>query len=333
VSVIDASFVLNRRSFAVAAEFSLAEGERLALFGPSGAGKTTCLEAIAGTASLAEGSVRVDGRLVNVARKRSRRHRPGQPAEARDRGIAFVRQPTTLFPHLSVAANVAYGLRPKMAADRVESLLSSVELGGLSTAMPEALSGGQRQRACLARALGRPFRALLLDEPFSAVDVPGRSRLRRLVIDTCSAARATAIFVSHDLSEAQAFAHSLAVIDEGRVMQVGNVDTIVRQPASVRVAELFGYRGFLPRDDRTMWALHPDRFVDGAAPDRGVVLDGIVRGIRPDGARYACEFEVSRGLVSGEALAVVEVHLDRPPRPGDPWQVTAVEPPVVARTV
>lgn len=332
MNVIDAQFVVNRRSFAVGAELSLAEGERLALFGPSGAGKTTCLEAIAGTSPLAAGAVRIDGRLVNRARRARRRDGRAQPVEARDRGVAFVRQPTTLFPHLNVADNVGYGLHPKIAPALMEALLTAVELGGLGSAMPEALSGGQRQRACVARALGRPFRALLLDEPFSAVDAPGRARLRNLVIDACTAARATAIFVSHDLTEAQAFAHLLAVIDEGHVMQIGTVGTVVRRPVSVRVAELFGYRGFLPREDGTLWAFHPDRFVEGAAPDRGVVLEGVVRAIRPAGPRYACEFEVSQRSISGASSTVVELVVDRPPRPGDPWEVTAIEPPVVART-
>jgi len=344
--MLDADFVVARRSFDVIAQLILDPGERLSLFGPSGAGKTTCLEAIAGTVVLKEGRIRLDGRLVNAARERRIRHPPDQPVEARKRGVALVRQPTTLFPHLSVRANVTYRLRGKRLFGHrsLEHLLEDVGLDGLADAAPDSLSGGQRQRACLARAIARPFRALLLDEPFSAVDAPSRVRLRHIAIDASTRAEAVAVLVTHDLAEAQAFAHRLGIMDEGRIVQLGSTEDLVRQPATVRVAQLVGYSSFVPHDSGKAWALHPDRFVEGASPDRGVVLTGTVRSVQPFGPRFACELVPLAGPLQDEARTgppappslgappsqpVVRVHVDLPPRVGDTWEVTALSPPLV----
>ncbi len=344
--MLEADFVVARRSFDVVARFSLEAGERLSLFGPSGSGKTTCLEAVAGSVVLKQGRIWLDGRLVNAAREPRLRTSAERPVEPRQRGVALVRQPTTLFPHLSVSANVTYRIRKQaMFGDRsLAHILEDVGLTGLGDAAPDSLSGGQRQRACLARAIAQPFRALLLDEPFSAVDATSRVVLRDVAIDACDRAGAVAIFVSHDLAEAQAFGHRLAIIDQGRMLQMGSTAELVRQPETVRVAELCGFSSFVAHDSDRLWALHPDRFVEGAWPDRGVVLAGTVRSVQAFGPRFACELvplvgavehRADGGLPPANGLSadhvVVRVHVESPPRPGDQWEVTALQPPLVRR--
>ena len=330
--MLDADFVVGRRSFDVVARLCLAPGERLSLFGPSGSGKTTCLEAIAGSVALKRGRIWLDGRLVNAAHVRWARAPEGRPVEPRERRVALVRQPTTLFPHLSVGANVTYhvGGRGLVGGVSVERLLEEVGLGGLAGAAPDSLSGGQRQRACLARAIARPFRALLLDEPFAAVDAASRALLRSIASDASEHAGAAAILVTHDLGEAQAFGHRLGIIDEGSLLQIASTEVLVRQPATKRVAELCGYKSFVPHDSGQLWALHPDRFVEGAWPDRGIVFGGTVRSVQAFGPRYSCEIVLlagEDGIAAGQSA--VQVHAESPPRVGDRWEVTALDPPLV----
>lgn len=331
-ALLQADFVVSRRAFNVVARLSLAPGQRLSLFGASGAGKTTILEAIAGIVTLESGEVRLAGRVVNAA-PASWRHRRGggdgngpprqlRPVEMRRRSIAVVRQPTTLFPHLSLRKNVAYGLKDDR---RVSDVLALVGLEDLARAMPGMLSGGQRQRVCLARAMARPFQALLLDEPFSAIDVSSRAALRDLAIDVTGQQNAVALLVTHDLTEAQAFGHQIAVIDEGRLLQVAESGQLVRNPATTRVAELCGYTTFLDHGDGRQWALHPDRFVDGREPERGIVVGGTVTSVQAFGSRFAC------GLLGGPAAATrIDVHVDSPPEVGKYWEVTALDPPLVS---
>lgn len=327
--MLDADFEVARRSFGVAAHFRLAPGERLSIFGPSGAGKTTCLEAIAGTVPLSRGRVVIDGSVVNTAKPRRRLFDSGREHALgpKDRGVTVIRQPTTLFPHLSLAANVAYGLRlgPSSGDRSVEELLERVGLGGLGGVAPETLSGGQRQRACLARAIARHFRAILLDEPFSAVDAGSRRMLRETAAAATEREKAVAVLVTHDLGEAQAFAHLIAVMDAGQLLQLGDSDTLVRCPVSVRVAELCGYQSFLPHDSGKLWALHPDRFLVGSWPGRGLVLEGSVVSVQAFGPRYACE------LVLDALKTAVRVNVDSAPRVGESWEVTSLDPPLVSR--
>lgn len=326
--VLDADFSVTRRTFEVGLAIRAARGERLALFGPSGAGKSTCLEALAGTTRLTRGFVSVDGTLVNAARP----GRDQRVAEPRHRSVSFVRQPTTLFPHLSARANVAYGLARAAAAERIEVLLDLVELEDGRDAKPDDLSGGQRQRVALARALARPFALLLLDEPFSAVDASSRARLRDVAAGAPAQVGAVAVLVTHDLGEAQAFGDRLGIVHGGEVLQIGPPDAVVGQPSTATVAELVGYGAFLPRDDTTAFALHPDRFESGAHPDRGVVVTGRVRAVRAFGPRWACELELeARALeVRGRGnMGTVTAHLREPPAPGDTVELTALRPPVV----
>jgi len=342
-ALLEADVTVARRTFDVVARVSLAPGKRLALFGTSGAGKTTLVEAIAGTTPISSGEVRLDRKVVNAPPAtwralyprgdRAGRRRSEPPVPFRHRGVAAVRQPTTLFPHLSVIENVGYGLgrpRPDHSDGSFAELLDRVGLSDLRRAVPEALSGGQRQRAALARALARPFKALLLDEPFSAVDVTSRGDLRDLAIDVTRRNGAVSVLVTHDLGEAQAFGDRIGVMDGGRILQIGDAAEIARAPANRRVAELFGYTCFSDHDEQYLRAFHPDRFAAGAYPERGIVVHGIVTAVRAFGARFACEVQVNDPS-SLATLSPIQVNVDCPPAVGSRLEVTATEPPLVAR--
>lgn len=316
--LVEVDLEVARRDVTVVAAFDLEAGRRLAIFGTSGAGKTTILESIAGLTALSRGTVRIDGKLVAGKTKGE------SPLAPRDRRVALVRQPTTLFPHLTVEQNVTYGIRRSKSSGRASELLERLDLTSLAGARGAALSGGQRQRVALGRALASPFRVLLLDEPLSAVDVAARESLRVLALKTADDRRAASILVTHDLTEAQAFSDQLAIIDAGRLLQVGGAREVVVAPLSKRVAELVGYGGFVPVPlsvDR-WFAIHPDRVVLGDAPDRGVVLTGTVLSARPFGSRYEC-------AVSERSRGPFLVHVDEPPTTGVECTFTVLDPPVV----
>ncbi len=314
--LLEVDIEVKRRAVTVQARFELAEGERLAFFGPSGAGKTTILESIAGLTRLSRGTVRICGALVAG--------RAGREAvlPPRRRQVALVRQPTTLFPHLSAAQNVAYGAQGRPSS--VAALLDGLGLGPLGHAGAVALSGGQRQRVALGRALASPFRVLLLDEPLSAVDVAARAGLRQLVLDTVQERAAVGILVTHDLSEAQSFGGRLGIIDGGQVLEMGQSHDVVLHPTCRRVAELVGYGGFVPAPagNGQLYAIHPDRAVPGALADRGVVFTGTVRSSVPYGPRY----ESTLSLSTGEPIIV---HLDEAPTAGTECTLTVLDPPIV----
>jgi ABC-type sulfate/molybdate transport systems ATPase subunit len=317
--LLEVDLEVERRAVTVRAGFRLGAGQRLAIFGTSGAGKTTILESIAGLTRLSRGNVRIGGRLVAGRLKRETALAP------RDRQIALVRQPTTLFPHLTVEQNVAYGVRHSPARSHISDLLERLGLITLAQSRAAALSGGQRQRVALGRALASPFRVLLLDEPLSAVDVAAREALRVLTIEISLERDAAGILVTHDLAEAQAFGGQLGIIDNGRLLQIGGAHQVVLSPVSRRVAELVGYGGFIPVPlTAGRWhAIHPDRVLVGSRPELGLVLIGPVISTRPFGARYEC-------VVSDRSGEQFNVHLDQAPGIGEVCLMTALNPPVVA---
>ena len=211
-------------------------GELLALLGPSGSGKTTLLRVIAGLEFPEAGAVLFDGENVTFASAAARR-------------IGFVFQQYALFKHMTVAKNVAFGLdirkgaaKPSKAeqAARVEELLELVELGGMGSRYPSQLSGGQRQRVALARALAVAPRVLLLDEPFGALDATVRKSLRRELRRIHDATGVTTIFVTHDQEEALELADRVAVLNLGRIEQIGAPHEVHDQPASPFVASFVG---------------------------------------------------------------------------------------------
>ena len=215
-------------------------GEILALLGPSGCGKTTTLRLIAGLERPDRGEIRLNGRTV-----------AGSSAwvAPEKRGIGLVFQDYALFPHLTVAKNVAFplnGAPNREKADRVEEMLNLVHLEGLGARYPHELSGGQQQRVALARALAPSPALVLLDEPFSNLDADSRGAMRGHVRSILKEIGATAVFVTHDQEEALFMGDRVAVMNRGRLEQVGTPEELWSNPATRFVAEFLGLPCFLP---------------------------------------------------------------------------------------
>jgi iron(III) transport system ATP-binding protein len=218
--------------------FSLQAGEIGVLIGPSGCGKTTLLRAVAGLERATAGSIRLAGDMVSSPQLHL-------PAESRRIGMVF--QDYALFPHLDVARNVGFGLAHLPAAEqraRVQEALELVGLGQSGHLHPHQLSGGQQQRVALARALAPKPRLLLLDEPFSNLDVDLRERLAHEVRGILKAAGATALFVTHDQLEAFAIGDRIGVMHEGRLQQWDEAYALYHRPATRFVAEFIGHGVF-----------------------------------------------------------------------------------------
>ncbi len=218
--------------------FGLAAGDIGVLIGPSGCGKTTLLRAVAGLEPVTAGEIRIAGEVVGSASVH-------MPAERRRIGMVF--QDYALFPHLDVGANVAFGLhglpKPQRAA-RVAEVLELVGLAGIERRFPHELSGGQQQRVALARALAPKPRLLLLDEPFSNLDVDLRERLAHEIRGILKAAQATALFVTHDQLEAFAIGDVIGVMHEGELHQWDDAYTLYHRPATRFVADFIGHGVF-----------------------------------------------------------------------------------------
>jgi len=218
----------------------LEKGRIGCLLGPSGCGKTTVLRCIAGFEPVAAGHVRLDGEVVSGAGRHL-------PPERRRIGMVF--QDYALFPHLSVADNIAFGLRGLDAharRNRVIELLRIVGLAEHGTRYPHELSGGQQQRVALARALAPRPSLLLLDEPFSNLDVELRERLSHEVRDIIKATHTTAILVTHDQHEAFAVADEIGIMHQGRIQQWDTPYNLYHRPANRFVADFIGQGVFLP---------------------------------------------------------------------------------------
>lgn len=220
--------------------FALARGSIACLLGPSGCGKTTVLRAIAGFEPLQDGRIVLDGRTVSSLALQV-------PPEQRRIGMVF--QDYALFPHLDVAANVGFGLtragRAERAA-RVEEVLQLVGLAGLDRKYPHELSGGQQQRVALARALAPRPELLLLDEPFSNLDVDLRERLSLEVRAILKAQGTTAILVTHDQHEAFAMADEIGVMHDGVIEQWGSAHALYHRPATRFIAGFVGQGVLMP---------------------------------------------------------------------------------------
>ncbi len=218
----------------------LEAGEIGVLIGPSGCGKTTLLRAVAGLERVSGGQVVLNKEVVSSA---------GRHTPAEDRRIGMVFQDYALFPHLSVGRNVGFGIeqRPRAArAARVAEVLALVGLEGMENRYPHELSGGQQQRVALARALAPEPRLLLLDEPFSNLDVDLRERLAHEVRGILKAAGATALLVTHDQLEAFAIGDVIGVMHEGHLHQWDGAYALYHRPATRFVAEFIGHGVFAP---------------------------------------------------------------------------------------
>lgn len=219
--------------------FRLETGTIACLLGPSGCGKTTLLRGIAGFEALAHGEIRLHGEIVSSADHIV-------PPEKRRIGMVF--QDYALFPHLTIAQNIAFGLDRKNPGNthRVAELLDTVGLAGQGDKYPHELSGGQQQRVALARALAPRPELILLDEPFSNLDVLLRERLSLEVRDILKREGATAIMVTHDQNEAFAIADEVGVMHEGRIQQWDTPYNLYHRPANRFVADFIGQGVLVP---------------------------------------------------------------------------------------
>lgn len=204
--------------------FGIEKGQLAVLLGPSGSGKTTILRMIAGLDRPDSGNIWIDGERVNDL--------PGSK-----RGIGFVFQNYALFRYMTVAENIAFGLKvqkkskPEIKA-RVEELLDLISMQDLGKRYPHQLSGGQRQRVAFARALAPKPHLLLLDEPFAAIDAQVRRELRTWLGEMVAKVGVTSIFVTHDQEEALEMAHTVIITNQGRIEQIGTPEAICQSPAS-----------------------------------------------------------------------------------------------------
>ncbi|MFB6184168.1 MAG: ABC transporter ATP-binding protein [Haloarculaceae archaeon] len=265
-------------------DFSLSvpEGELLTLLGPSGCGKTTTLRLLAGLDRPDEGAIRVRDDVVAGG---------GRFVPPEERNVGLIFQDFALFPHLTVAENVAFGIQDcgdDEIERRVDDLLDLVDLADYRDHHPDSLSGGQKQRIALARSLAPEPDVLLLDEPFSNLDVALRKEMRQEVRRILKDAGVTAISVTHDQEEALSISDRIGVIHDGHLEQVGPPERVFQHPQSRFVAEFLGETGFVTgqvEDDRVDTALGEidAGMVEGLSPAyEGSTIDVLVR---PDDLR------------------------------------------------
>ena len=225
-------------------DLELPAGRVTAILGPSGCGKTTTLRLIAGFEAPDRGVVRIGDRVVAG---------PGAFVPPNERRVGMVFQQLALFPHLDVADNVAYGLRGASKQERrarVGELLDLVGLPGMEHRRPDQLSGGEAQRVALARALAPRPAVVLLDEPFSSLDVALRAGLRAEVRRILRAAEVTTLLVTHDQDEALSLGDQVVVMFDGRVVQAGPPEAVYRRPAATQVAVFLGDANEVPGEVR-----------------------------------------------------------------------------------
>jgi putative spermidine/putrescine transport system ATP-binding protein len=282
-------------------DLEIREGEFFTLLGPSGSGKTTTLRLIAGFERPDEGRVELAGRDVSDV-----------PPYARDVNTVF--QDYALFPHMTVAQNVAYGLRVKGVSrrereSRVDEVLERMRLPGLGKRKPVQLSGGQRQRVALARALVNEPEVLLLDEPLGALDLKLRQEMQLFLKSLQQDIGITFVYVTHDQDEALTMSDRLAVFNDGRIEQVGAPAEVYEQPQSAFVAGFVGVSNEVERDGRR-FAVRPEKIHmsdAGSAPARDMNAEtGRIRDVVYAGMVTRFVVELDRG---GE-LQVVQQNLE-----------------------
>lgn len=240
VSQVDIRYAGQSRSAVQGVSLQLEAGQIGVLIGPSGCGKTSLLRAIAGLEDLNAGQIELSDRVVS---------RQGFTEAPEKRRMGMVFQDYALFPHLTVAENIAFGIQDLPKSDqtkRIQEVLGLVGLEEVKQRYPHELSGGQQQRVALARALAPKPDLLLLDEPFSNLDVDLRERLAVEIRSILKAANATALFVTHDQMEAFAIGDVIGVIQEGHLAQWADAYHLYHRPASRFVAEFIGHGVFIP---------------------------------------------------------------------------------------
>ncbi len=225
-----------------AVSLAVKDGEFLAVLGPSGCGKTTLLRLIAGFEQIDDGTIKLGDDVVSG---------PGLHLPPEDRRIGVVFQSYALWPHMSVARNVGYslevrGLRGDDYKNRVNAALQTVGLTDYAERRPASLSGGQRQRVALARCLAMEPRLVLLDEPLANLDVHLRHAMQDEFADFHRTSGATMVYVTHDQAEALALADRVAVMDQGKLVQLAEPRTLYREPATEMVAGFIGKGAVVP---------------------------------------------------------------------------------------
>lgn len=300
---------LQRGALALQFDLDVAAGETLALVGPNGAGKSTCVQLLAGLLPLASGTLQLGAQVFDAPAA-------GTFVLPEARAVGYLPQQPLLFPHLSVRDNVAYGLRARgtdatTARQRAEQWLERVGLAGFAARRPAELSGGEAQRVALARALATEPRLLLLDEPLAAIDASGRLALRQELQRHLATFAGPRLVVTHDAQDAFVLGDRIAVLEGGRIVQVGTSTEITSQPRTPYVADLIGLN-----------------FLRGTVHDSVFHLDG--------GAQL-----VVATTVEGPAIATVHpralsLFAERPSgSPRNVWMATvaAIDPTLVGRRV
>ena len=239
LAVDNVEVILGQNKIVHSSTFALSPGELGCLLGPSGCGKTTLLRALAGFCEIASGNIIINNQTVSSVEQ----HTPVQ-----NRNIGYVMQDFALFPHLTVAQNIAFGLHrhdPNASDLRVNEMLELVQLTDFRDAYPNALSGGQQQRVAIARALAPAPSLLLLDEPFSALDPALRESLVNEIKAILKASKVTSLMVTHDQGEAFAFADKVAVMNQGTIEQWDGAFALYHCPSTRFVADFIGEGCFI----------------------------------------------------------------------------------------
>ena len=289
-------------------------GSLTAILGASGSGKTTLLRLIAGFDRADAGTIELGGRMVEG-------HRTFVPPERR--GIGYVPQDGALFPHLSVAGNVSFGLRGRGNNEpRVDELLTLVGLAGFEKRVPHQLSGGERQRVALARALASDPALVLLDEPFSSLDVELRTSMRREVVEVLRKAGVTAILVTHDQDEALSIADRVAVLQHGTIVQCDEPALLYTRPVNGEVARFVGHGNLLlgRLENGVVQSVLGEISVALARPVPEPCAVGVL--VRPEQIDLADGSAAPRGVVVSREFhghdVLVAVRLDEPAWGPDP---------------
>jgi len=273
---IDATIGMDRGEFTLEVSLAVAPGEVVAVLGPNGAGKSTLLRALVGLTPIDRGSIRLDDVLVDD---------PAQDVliEPAKRRIGVVFQEYRLFPHLTVADNVAFGLRSGGASKQVarsssQEWIHRLDLAALGSRKPGELSGGQAQRVALARALATNPRALLLDEPLSALDIATRQDVRTQLTHHLREFTGPTVLVTHDPLDALVLADRVVVLEGGRVTQEGTTHEVAQRPSTPYVASVMGLN--LLRGKALAGIVHLDAGGELQAPDASIAGPVLVA-VRP----------------------------------------------------
>lgn len=301
------------RSFSLGVE----DGEIVSLLGPSGSGKTTALRIAAGLETPQRGTVHVGAKLVQSTAV-------SVPTEARDVGLLF--QDLALFPHLTVAENIGFGLHAsaKSRRARVAELLQLVGLGAQAHVYPHQLSGGQQQRVALARALAPKPSVLLLDEPFSNLDVVLRQQVRREMAGLLKQIGTSVLLVTHDPEEALFISDRVAVMREGTIVQAATPEALYLAPADRFVASFFGHINVIPASVKDGRATTPFGSIAATGLRDGAPADVLVRA---QGLLVTKAADVAHAVVRSARILGSTILLEL-----DPLPATGLQAPLVART-